>query len=441
MIKNILTLKGHEGFMKYLKNTSWLLGEKILRMFVGLLVGVWVARYLGPDKFGLLSYAQSFVGLFAVVATFGLDSIVVRELLNNQKKEGEIVGTAFVLKLFGSFVVFLLLFVAINFTSNDTYTNVLVFIIAGSTIFQSFNVVDFYFQSKVMSKFVVYANIISLLFSTVIKVVLILKNAPLVSFAFVILFDSFILACGFIYFFLKETNLKMYNLKFNKAIVNGLLKDSWPLIISGIVISIYMRIDQVMIKEMLYSGAVGQYAAAVRISEAWYFIPIVITSSLFPAIINAKQQSKELYNSRLQNLYNLMVLLAVVIALPMTFMSDWIVMLLYGEQYNEAGNVLMIHIWAGVFVFVGVASGKWLIAENLQIFYSIYTTIGAVLNIILNYILIGKFGIKGAAVATLISYFVSAYLCLVFHKKTRSNFINLSKSLLFIRIFNVKKTI
>ena len=208
--------------------------------------------------------------------------------------------------------------------------------------------------------------------------------------------------------------------------------------LSGMVISIYMKIDQVMIKEMLGAEQVGQYAAAVRLSEAWYFVPMAITSSVFPAIINAKKQSEELYYQRLQKLYDLMVWLAVAIALPTTFLAPWVIRVLYGEAFLPAAGVLSIHIWAGVFVFLGVASGKWLLTENLQIFSTINTSIGAIVNIILNYILIKSMGINGAAISTLISYFIAAYLCLSFFDKTRINFVNLTKSLFFKGIFNVK---
>ncbi|MBN2825888.1 MAG: flippase, partial [Campylobacterales bacterium] len=393
--------------MKYFKNTSWLFGEKILRMIVGLFVGIWVARYLGPEQFGLFSYAQSFVGLFTAIATLGLDGIMVRELVKDENRRDELIGTAFWLKLMGAIAVLIVLAIAIQFTSNDQYTNILVFIIASATVFQAFNVVDFYFQAKVMSKYIVFANVISLFLSSVVKIVLILNEAPLVAFAWTVLFDSFVLACGFIYYYIKHSrhgeisvianevkqsshcearsNLSFF-LTFNKSTAITLLKDSWPLILSGIVISIYMRIDQVMIKEMLDSEAVGQYAAAVRLSEAWYFIPMVIASSLFPAIINAKKHSEELYYARLQKLYDLMVWMAIAIALPMTFLSDWVVHLLYGEQYNQAGSVLMIHIWAGVFVFLGVASGKWFMAENLQMLSFWRTFNGMVINVILNFV-------------------------------------------------------
>jgi len=385
-------------------------------MIVGLFVGVWVARYLGPDKFGLLSYAQSFVGLFTAIATLGLNGIVVRELVKHPQKENELLGTAFYLKLVGAILTLIVLYIAIHFTSNNHFTNVLIFIIASATIFQSFNVVDMYFQSKVMSKFVVYTNIISLFISSLVKITLILTDASLIAFAWVMLFDSFVLACGFIYFFLKHSAFEMKHLRFKIQTAIYLLKDSWPLIFSGMVIAIYMRIDQVMIKEMMNSEAVGQYAAAVRISEAWYFIPMVIASSLFPAIVNAKKQSQELYYVRLQKLYDLMVWMAIAIALPMTFLSDWVVNLLYGSQYNQAGGVLMIHIWAGVFVFLGVAFSKYLTIENLtkKMFYR--TFLGAILNIVLNYFLIPKYGIKGAAIATLLSQFVANYIYDIFDK-------------------------
>ena len=421
--------------MKYFKNTSWLFGEKILRMFVGLFVGVWVARYLGPEQFGLFSYAQSFVGLFTAFATLGLDGIVVRELVKDASRKDELIGTAFWLKLMGAVGVLAVLAIAVNFTSNDHATNILVFIIASATIFQSFNVIDMYFQSQVMGKYIVYANVFSLLLSSLVKIVLILYNAPLIAFVWTIVFDNFILACGFVYFYLKNHfNLNTLHVRFSRSTAVSLLRDSWPLVLSSMVIAIYMKIDQVMIKEMMNSEAVGQYAAAVRISEAWYFIPMVIASSLFPAIINAKKQSEELYYARLQKLYDLLVWIAIAIALPMTFLSDWVIHLLYGDQYNQAGSVLMIHIWTSVFVFLGVASGKWFMAENLQMLSFWRTFNGMVINVILNFILIPKYGVQGAAIATLISQVIAAYIFDFFNKKTRKMFYMKSRTVIFLNL-------
>lgn len=413
--------------MKYLQNTSWILCEKILRMTVGIFVGIWVARYLGPEQFGLFSYAQSFVALFSAIATFGLDNIVIRELVKDESRRDKLLGTSFILKLIGAILVLLLLTVAVFFQSNDDHTNMLIFIIASATVFQSFNVIDLYFQSQVLSKYIVFSNLFVLFLSSIIKIFLIFNEAPLISFAYVILFDSFILASGFIYFYLKKS-LYILNWKFDNKVAISLLKESWPLIFSSIVVSIYMKVDQVMIGQMINNESVGLYAAAVRLSEPWYFIPVVIASSLFPSIINAKKQSKALYKKRFQLLNDFMVWSAICVALPVTLLSDVIIQTLYGNEYALASSVLVIHIWASIFVFITVSSGKFLTADNLvkKVFYR--NLAGLVINLILNYYFIPLYGIQGAAVTTLISWFVAGYLYDLFDKDLRYMFLIKSKS-------------
>lgn len=439
LIKNkIQQLKNHQGFMKYFSNISWIMAERILRLIVALFVSVYVARYLGPERFGLLNYANSFVGLFLMLATLGLDGLVVRELVKNPERRDVLLGTAFGLKIMGTILMWLVILSIISFTKNDTLTNSLIVIISFSAVFQASNVIDFNFQAEVKSKYIVHVQLIQLIISSIIKLVLVTIEAPLIWFAWNYCLDAIVMAFGLVIMYMQNTG-KLWYWQWKWQVAKKLLNGSWPLIFSGILISIYMKIDQVMIKEMLGAEDVGLYASAVLLSEAWYFIPVAISSSVFPAIINAKKQSKKLYSKRLQLLYDLMVWMAVVIALPTTFLAPWIMELLYGEAYSGAAEVLSIHIWAGVFVFLGVANSKWLLSENLQIFSIINTMIGVVINIVLNYYLILYYGIVGAAVSTLISYFVAAYLCLFLFNKTRKNFIKITKSLFIIRILNVKK--
>ena len=423
MVSIIKFLKNHQGFMKYFKNTSWLFAEKILRMVVGLLVGVWVARYLGPEKFGLLSYALSFVGLFSIVATFGLDEIVVRELVKDESRRDELIGTAFWLKLFGAFVVLLALAFAVKFTSNDDNTNILVFIIASALIFQSFNVVDFYFQSKVMGKFIVYVNLISLFISSIVKITLILNDASLIAFAWVVLFDGFILACGYIYFFLKHSTFRINNLVFYKSTAIDLLKDSWPLIFSGAVLMIQARIDQVMIKEMINSTEVGYYSAAIRLIEAFGFIPVMLKISLYPSILNSRKDSNELYKSRLLNFYRLNFLLFLAVAIPLFLFSEQIVILLFGIEYQSVGILLSLMVIRLFFANMGVARSAYILNENLMVFSLITMTLGTITNIVLNYYWIPLYASKGAIIATIISFLVSIFVVDLFYSKTRMNLI------------------
>lgn len=435
-MNKIDNFKNRSNAINYLKNTAWVIGERVLRMAVSLFVGIWMVRYLGPEQLGIFSYAQSIAALFVVFSTLGLDSIVIRELIGHKDRRDELLGTSFFLKLIGAFSVLFGLFLFNKSGINSSQTNTLAFIVASATIFQSFNIIDYYFQSQVLSKFVVFSNTIGLLLSSVIKIFLIINNASLIFFAYVVLFDSFILAMGLIYFYSKN-GLSIRRWFFNKKTAFALLKDSWPLMLGGFVIIIYMKIDLIMINNLLGPEAVGQYSAAVKLSEVWYIIPMIICSSLFPAILNAKEKSTDLYNSRLQSLYNLMAWMAISIAVPMTFLSSWLVSTLYGTEYNQTATVLMIHIWASIFVFIGVASSKWLIAENLQK-YSFYRTIaGALINIALNYVLIPMHGINGAAIATLASQMVASYLFNITTYQLRVAFVMQSKAL-FLPIIKIK---
>ena len=426
--------------MKYFKNTSWLFAEKFLRMVVGLFIGVWVARYLGPDKFGLLSFAHSFVGLFTIFATLGLDEVVVRELVKDESRRDSLVGTTFWLKLFGAFLVLLVLAFAINFTSNDVDTHILVFIIASATIFQSFNIVDFYFQSKILGKFVAYANFISLFISTIVKIALILSHASLLAFAWVVLFDSFVLACGFIYFFLKHSTFRIKYLIFYKSTAIDLLKDSWPLIFSGGVLMIQARIDQVMIKEMLGSLEVGYYSVAMRLIEAVAFIPMLLKSSLYPSIQSAKIQSKALYQDRLLNFYRLNFLFFLVLAIPIFIFAEPIIVLLFGIEYQPAGVLLALLSIRLFFANMGVARGTYIVTENLMKFSMLTMILGTIVNIYLNYVLIPNYGARGAIVATIVSFFTTIYLVDIFYSKTRHNVILQVKSIITFYKLNINKS-
>ena len=421
------------GFIRYFKNTSWLLAEKIFKALTEISVGVWIIRYLGPEDFGMLSYAQSFAAIFLVLSTLGLDEVVIREIVKDKNRVDELIGTAFVLKLVGAIVIFVFLATSISLTLNDTYLNIMIFIIASATIFQAFDVVDFYFKAKVLSKYVVVANSISLSISSIVKIVLILNEAPLIAFVWTSVFDGFVVSITLVYIYIKNTSFSIRRLLFNKLTAIDLLRNSWPLILSGLIVTIYMKIDQIMIKEMLSIEAVGQYAAASRMSEAWYSIAVIISISLFPAIISAKLNDNKLYSLRIQMLYGFMVWVPLVAAIITTFIGESLVGILFGAPYSQAAGVLIIQTWSGIFVFMGVASGKWFLTENLQIIWFWRVFYGMFINILLNIFLIPRYGIQGAAFSTLATLSVTAYFSDFFNKKTRPIFYTKTKALLLIR--------
>jgi O-antigen/teichoic acid export membrane protein len=418
--------------MRYFRNTSWMLAEQLLRMIAGLFVGIWVARYLGPAQFGVFSYALAFTTIFTGFAKLGLDGIVVRELIKYPDDKYVYLGTAFWLKFFGGIFALVIVAVFIFFTGN-TEVNQFIFIITAGLVFQGFEVIDFYFQSMVLAKFVSICKVIQLAISSIVKIYLVLTKAELIYFVWVSLFDQITLAVSLLAAYQYKNSAVFFRI-FDLKIAKSLLKDSWPLMLSALVIMIYMRIDQIMIKEMLGEHDVGIYSAAVRLSEVWYFIPVIITTSLFPAIIKAKEVSAEIYLQRMQLLYTFVVWLAIGIASFMSFISNWLVVFLYGESYRLASQVLMIHIWTSVFVFLGVSSGKWLLNENLQHLAFFRTFYGLLINVALNYFLIQKYGINGAALSALVSQCFAAYLSDLFNKKTINSFFMKSKALFFFRI-------
>jgi O-antigen/teichoic acid export membrane protein len=422
----------YPGFKKYFYNTTWMFAEKGLRLIAGLFVGAFVARYLEPGPFGLLNYAISLVSLFSALSALGLDQIVVRELIKNKSELNKVLGTVFVLRVIGVLLVMLCLTIFIIISETEYNTSVIIYVVAVGMFFEGFSVIDFYFQSQVQSKYVVWSQMISLTCLSIFRIVLIYTEAPLVWFALAYSLDFLVLAIGLLFFYSRNYNIVNWFFDFRKA--KALLKQSWPLIIGGLSVGVYVRIDQIMIKWMLGNEASGNYGVAVRLSELWYFIPVAICGSVFPSIINSKMVDEILYQKRLQMLYDLMVSISVFVAILMTLFSDFIVGMLYGSAYSEASSILVIYIWSGVFVFLGVANGKRFVSENLLVFQMIGTAIAALMNIVLNCILIKSTGLKGAAYATLISYSFSGYFILLFLKRTRPMFIDSTKSLNIISV-------
>jgi PST family polysaccharide transporter len=414
-------------------NTGWLFTEKMVQMVLGLLVGVWITRYLGPERFGRFNYATAIVGLSIPFAKLGLDNIVIRNLARDPSGKDETLGTAFVLKLMGSILTFFVTVGIISLftpssTPNNRETLWIVVIVASGTVIQSFDIIDYWFQSQIQSKYSVVARNVAYVLMNVVKVVLIQIKAPLIAFAIAMIAEYALSAIGMVIIYRFNGNLiKTWQVNLRQAKL--LLKDSWPLILSGIVIMIYMRIDQVMLGQMIGEKSVGIYSAAVKISELWYFVPGAIVASVFPSIVQAKEISEQVYYQRIQKIFNVLALLAYSVAIPVTFLSTRIVTLIYGEYYAEAGPILTVHIWTGLFVSLGMARETWLTTEGLMKFSAATATVGAIVNIVLNYFLIDRYGGLGAAVATVTAQIVAAYGVGAFYAPTRKIFAHQTKAI------------
>lgn len=434
VIQKVSLLKGRTGLHKILANISWLFADRILRMGFGLVVGIWVARYLGVQQFGLLNYAIAFVAIFNPLANLGLDVVVVRRLVADPTQQQSILGTSFWMRFVAGWLTWLAVIIGIYLLRHDdAMTIVTVMILGAANIFQSFDTIDLWFQSQVRSKYSVLAKNAAFIATTSIRVVMVLSHAPIVAFVVAILLEAVLGAVGLLIVYKQQGYLvKLW--QWSRSLAQDLLRESLPLILSGLTIMIYMRIDQIMLGQMIGDKAVGVYSAATRISEVWYFIPMTVSSSVMPSIFNAKEISEELYYQRIGGLNRGLTWLAIAVAIVMTFVSKPLIVMLFGNSYIESGTLLAVHIWASVFVFSGVATSGWFIAENLS-YLSLYRTLsGAIVNILLNFFLIPIYGGLGAAIATVIAQAVASFISNGVNPKTRKLFKIQIKSLLPIKL-------
>jgi PST family polysaccharide transporter len=406
---------------KIMGNMGWLFVDRFVRMGMGLFVGVWVARYLGPVQFGSLNFALAFIALFATATTLGLEGIVIRELLHSPDEAHEILGTSLALRSFGG-----LLSVAVSIATlrliqpHDRQALLLVSILSLTLIFQTFDTIDSFFQSQVQSKITVWAKNSAFLVFAGIRVWLIYVKAPVWAFA-VAYTGEIALGAVALVFGYRLSGGRIFAWRASKGRATFLLKQSWPVIFSAMAIMVYMRLDMVMLKIMQGDFAVGLYSAATRVSEVWYFIPTAIVSSVTPAIMRAKDDP-ELFYGRLRKLFSLMALTSCVIGSIVALASHSIVRILFSNSYREAGPVLAVHIWASVFVFLGVAQSPWNLAKNLLTLSLYYTLFGAIINIALNLYLIPRYSAMGAAIATVVSYAISGVFANLFSARTRPIF-------------------
>lgn len=438
-LKNLLNpLLSNSGMKKYFQNTSWLFLEKTIRMLVGFLVMAWTAKYLGPEDFGTFNYVQGYVLLFSGIATLGLDTILVRELVKNPKNSNEYLGTVFTLKLLGSIVAFGAIALALNIQAEDSNIKLFVYIIAFSNIFQAFNVIDGFYQSKVLSKYVVAVNTIGFLISSLVKIYLIYINAELILFIYVLIFDKIILAIGYLYIY-KNENYSIKNWKFNLETSKILIIDSWPLIFSGTVLMVQARIDQVMIKEFLGVKEVGYYSTALMFIEAFGFLAVILKQSITPALINAKRISKELYEERLLNLYRISFILFIITAASLVIISNYVILIFFGKEYLPAVALLSIYSIRLFFTYMGVARSTYILVENIFKYSLFSMAMGAIINVILNYLLIPIYGTTGAVIATILSFSITVFVIDAFYSKTKRNFVLMMIAIISFYKINLSK--
>ena len=423
IIKNFIDDNFTESQIKIFKNLYSLTFGQLLKFFFNLFISVYIARYLGLELLGKFSYIVAVTGILGSFSALGLQSIVVRELVKTPKKSSVILGTSLTLSFIASFFSYGLLVLIILFSNpNDKMLLILAFINGFTFLFETLRILSFYYESKVNSTVVVRYNNISLIISSILKVIVVYFDLGIYLLTSIYVFE--IAFTGLLLFKSFSKNVySLFKFSFDYSTAKNLLRDSLPLLLSGFMIGIFMKIDQIMINNMLGSSELGQYSIAAKLTELFYFIPVIIQSTLFPGIESAKND-KKLFRKRLNNLYSMSIIIAYIVILFMTFSSDYIIDFLYGPEFSGAKAPLLISIWAFLFVSYGISRNAFIISNNLTLSYMIIMAISAIINISVNLILIPKYGIIGASFATVLSQIFAGVISSLFYKPLRQELFN-----------------
>lgn len=391
------------------RNLFWSVIGKTTTLIGSLLVGIIVARYLGPEKYGLMNYVSSFVAMFQILALFGLDNIEIREEAKEKFNYNIIIGTAFIIKIILAIISILAAIVMAYIMKTDLFTIMLIAIYSLSIIANTFSVCRNYFMAIAQNEYVVKSEIIRTILGVAIKIMLLLWDADIIWFIVAIMLDYYILALGYIRTYKKKIGL-LSLWKFDKECASYLLRESFPLLLTSAAVIIYQRIDQVMIGKMIGQKEVGFFSVASRIVEILIYIPTIIVQTIIPVLTKIRTKSEQEYIATSQKFMNLTIWATFIGSLITSLLSYYIVYILFGDQYLDATLVLGILAYKATFVAISSTAGNIIVLEGKQKFVILRDLLGCAVCIVMNYYLLPIYGIMGAAIITLISNFVAGYL-------------------------------
>jgi O-antigen/teichoic acid export membrane protein len=392
-----------------LKNSFWLIFDQAIRMLFALIIGSWTARYLGKSNYGQISFVTSYLTLFQIICGLGLEAIVVRDLIKDKLDANKIIGSVFLMKFFFGFLcwLFSIIFIIILYGYNDN-TFILVTIAGLSLVFQSFSVIELWFQSNNKTFNIVIPKLIASIIINALKVFFILNSASVYYFIALFSFEFFLSSI------LLTIALRNFPIQgkyyFDFPLSKRILQDSWPFLVSAVSIYLYTRFDMFIIKKELGPSELGIYNAAITISTLLPILPMILLNVLNPILSKKKLESEELYQRHLRLTFRIFGYFGIFFSVIVYFLSDIIVAILFGPDFEEASTVLKVHIFTNVFIYTGIAQNIWIVNENKGKLNVYKTLVGILFAITFNLILIPKFGVIGAAYSALIVQFVSSFL-------------------------------
>lgn len=404
---------------KFANNTLWLMLDKVFQLILGLIVGIWTARFLGPSNYGILNYGASIITFFSVICSLGLENVIIKYFIDKPKRNNTILFSAIVIRVVTALLSIILIYIIVSLLHyDDKIIKTVIVLQSLALIFNSLDTIDYWFQSILMSKYVVIAKSVARILVSLWKIYLLISNASLEFFALSSTIEAMILGFILLVIYFKKNNT---HISISKRYSKELVLNSYHFILSGLLISLFTQMDKIMLGNLIGEESVGVYSVAANIAILWYFIPLAVINSARPIILKSKQNSVLDYQRKLKQLYAFIFWLGVLVALFITLLSNIIIKYLYGQQYMEAAIPLAILIWASIFSLLGTARNIWIVSEGVNKYTKYYFLIGVVANFLLNYIFIKLFGVMGSALATLIAQFITTIIAPMFFVKTKES--------------------
>ena len=414
---------------RFINNTVWQVAGKVFQMLVGLFVYAWIARYLGPDDLGSLSYTLSYITFFTSIANLGINNVIIKELVDNRNNEGLVLGSSLVLRLLSSTLSWITVVILAYFITQGNETLIIITLLQGlSLIFQQFELIRYWYNSHLNSKVATLVITAAYLLLTIYRIIILLLKGDIYLFAFATAFEQISLALLLYLSYRKYSDQK---LKFSKQVAIDILRKSHHFIYAGLIMTMFNQMDKIMLGLLKTTKEVGYYTIALGINSMWSFVITAIISSAEPIIMTSFNENKEKYEKLIKRLYASIFYLSILAGIAITILSKYIIIILYGSKYLPSVDILKLTSWIVVFTQLNIARGIWIVCEKKEKYLTYMLVIGAFMNVILNYFLIKEFGAMGAAIATILTQFVVAIIIPLFFKETRESSILILKGIIF----------
>lgn len=402
-----------------LKNASWIIICKIIQSLLNLVIGLITARYLGPSNYGVISYVASVVAFALPIMQLGLKHTLVKEFVSSPEKEGEILGTSLAINVISSIFCIIGSITFVAFINAGERETILVCILYSFTLlFQATEMTQYWFQSKLLSKYPSIAALCAYIVVALYKIYLLVTRKSIIWFACSNVLDYFLVSVILMVIYKK---IGSQRLAVNWKMGREMLSRSKYYIIPSLMVMVFQHTDRIMIKLMIGETETGFYSAAITCIGISGFVFAAVIDSARPVILEAKERDSVLYEKRVIQLYSIITCMSLSQSIVMTVLAKPIVLILFGQAYAKTAGILAVAVWYVTFSYYGSVRNVWILAEGKQKYLTGINVAGAMANVLLNLVLIPVWGAIGAAFASLVTQFFTNVIIGFIFKPIRYN--------------------